>query len=87
MNSRITRRLKYKAKNEKVATVKNSTLADKIFIDINNEIYNHKNVDRLQNAIRNSRIRNSYAGGCASNISTRKYACKVQRLRKARKSA
>lgn len=87
MNSRTTRKLKYRAKNEKEATVRNLTLADKIFIDINNETYNYKNIDKLRNANRNSRIRNSYAGGVATTIGSRKYACNVQKLRKARKSA
>jgi len=87
MNSRNKRKLAYRAKNEKTATVRNLTLADKISININDEIYNHKNIDRLQNANCNSRIRNSYAGGVASTIGSRKYACGVQKLRKARKSA
>jgi hypothetical protein len=87
MNSRTKRKLAYGAKNEKAATVRNLTLADKIFIDINDEFYNHKDIDRLQNANRNSRIRNSYAGGITSTIGSRKYACGVQKLRKARKSA
>lgn len=87
MNSRTKRKLAYKAKNLKEATVRNLTLADKIFIDINNETYNHKDIDRLQNANRNSRIRNSYAGSIATTIGSRKYACGVQKLRKARKSA
>ena len=87
MNSRNKRKLAYKAKNEKGATVRNLTLADKIFIDINDDTYNHKDIDRLKNAIRNSRIRNSYAGGVATTIGSRKYACGVQKLHKARKSA
>ena len=87
MNSRTKRKLAYRAKNEKGATIRNLTLADKISININDEIYNHKDIDRLQNANRNSRIRNSYAGGVATTIGSRKYACGVQKLRKARKSA
>lgn len=87
MNSRTKRKLAYRAKNEKVATVRNLTLADKIFIDINDDRYNHKDIDKLQNANRNSRIRNSYAGGIATTIGSRKYACGVQKLRKVRKSA
>lgn len=87
MNSRTKRKLAYRAKNEKVATVRNLTLADKISIDINNEIYNHKDIDRLQNAIRNSRLANSYAGGTSTHLHTKKYACNVQKLRKPRKSA
>ena len=87
MNSRTKRKLAYRAKNEKAATIRNLTLADKIFIDINNEVYNHKDIDRLQNANRNSRIRNSYAGGVATTIGSRKYACGVQKLHKPRKSA
>lgn len=87
MNSRTKHKLAYKAKNEKVATVRNLTLADNIHTDYNNVRYNHKDIDRLQNANRNSRIRNSYAGGMASTIGSRKYACGVQKLHKARKSA
>lgn len=87
MNSRTTRKLKYRAKNEKVVTVRNLTLADKIFIDINDDTYNHKADDKLQNAIRNSRLVNSYAGGTSTHLHTRKYACNVQKLRKSRKSA
>ena len=87
MNSRNRRKLAYRAKNLKETTVRNLTLADRIFIDINDDKYNHKDIARLQNANRNSRIRNSYAGGVATTIGTRKYACGVQKLRKARKSA
>lgn len=87
MNSRTKRKLAYKAKNEKEATVRNLTLADKIFIDINDKTYNHKDIDRLQNANRNSRIRNSYAGGFATTIGSRKYACGVQKFGKPRKSS
>lgn len=87
MNSRTKRKLAYRAKNEKGATVRNLTLADKISIDINDDTYNHKAEDRLQNAIRNSRLANSYAGGISTHLHTRKYACGAQKLRKARKSA
>ena len=87
MNSRNKRKLAYRAKNEKGTTIRNLTLADKISIDINDEFYNHKDIDRALNANRNSRIRNSYAGGIATTIGSRKYACGVQKLRKARKSA
>ena len=86
MNSRTTRKLKYKAKNLKAATVRNLTLADKINIDINDEFYNYKDIDRLRNVNRNSRIRNSYAGGVATTIGSKKYSCNVQKLRKPRKS-
>ncbi len=87
MNSRTKRKLAYRAKNEKAATVRNISLKEKIFGDYNNLIDNNKKGNILINIIRNSKIRNSYAGGVASNISTRKYACGVQKLRKTRKSA
>lgn len=87
MNSRTKRKVAYRAKNEKGATVRNLTLADKINIDINNDTYNHKAEDKLQNAIRNSRLVNSYAGGTSTHLHTREYACGVQKLRKPRKSA
>ena len=86
MNSRNKRKFAYRAKNEKAATIRNLTLADKISIDIN-ECNNYKDIDRLQNANRNSRIRNSYAGGASTTIGSKKYACNVQKFRKPRKSA
>ena len=42
MNSRTTRKLKYRAKNEKEATVRNLTLADNIHADYNNVLHNNK---------------------------------------------
>lgn len=50
MNSRTTRKLKYKAKNLKKATVRNLTLADNIHADYNNVEYNNKQED-YDNAI------------------------------------
>ncbi len=107
MNSRNKHKLAYRAKNEKVATVRNLTLADNIHADYNNVEYNHKQKDydnalakkmRLSNMFKLNKqsvtdlIKQFANGKCIvekgrhSHMTT-KYACGVQKLRKARKSA
>ena len=83
MNSRQKRKLAYRAKNEKMETVRNAYLADKVAhcgLDVKDkkQPQNHKVVAILINANRNSRILGSHVGGRARNIHTRKYACGVQ---------
>lgn len=83
MNSRTTRKLKYRAKNEKGATVRNISLKDKIFGNYNSLDENYKKNDIERNISRNNRIWNKFRYAS----STKKYACGIQKLHKARKSA
>lgn len=83
MNSRTTRKLKYRAKNEKVATIRNISLKDKIFGNYNSLDENYKKNNIELNISRNNRIWNKFRYAS----STKKYACDVQKLRKPRKSA
>lgn len=83
MNSRTKHKLAYRAKNEKAATVRNISLKDKIFGDYNSLDENHKKNDIEQNISRNNKIWNKFRYASL----TKKYACSVQKLRKARKSA
>ena len=83
MNSRTKHKLAYRAKNEKAATVRNIFLKDKIFGDYNSFDENHKKNDIEQNISRNNKIWNKFRYASL----TKKYACSVQKLRKARKSA
>ena len=107
MNSRTTRRLKYKAKNLKAATVRNLTLADNIHSDYNSVEYNNKQKDYDNALAKKMRLSNMFKlnkqsvtdlikqfangkfvveKGRHSHMTT-KYACGVQKLCKARKSA
>lgn len=83
MNSRTKRKLTYRAKNEKVATVRNISLKDKIFGNYNSLDENYKKNDIERNISRNNRIWNKFRYAS----STKKYAYGVQKLRKPRKSA
>ena len=60
MNSRTTRRLKYKAKNLKAATVRNLTLADNIHADYNNVEYNNKQKDYDNALAKKMRLSNMF---------------------------
>lgn len=107
MNSRNKRKLAYKAKNLKAATVRNLTLANNIHKDYNNVEYNNKQKDYNNALAKKMRLSNMFKlnkqsvtdlikqlanGTCTvekdrhSHMTT-KYACGVQKLRKARKSA
>lgn len=107
MNSRNKHKLAYRAKNEKVATVRNLTLADNIHVDYNNVEYNHKQKDYDNAIAKKMRLSNMFKlnkqhvtdlikqlangkiiieKGRHSHMTT-KYACGIQKLRKARKSA
>jgi len=107
MNSRNKRKLAYRAKNEKGATVRNLTLADNIHADYNNVEYNNKQKDYDNALVKKMRLSNMFKlnkqsvtdlikqlangtyrveKGRHSHMTT-KYACGVQKLRKARKSA
>ena len=83
MNSRNKRKLAYRAKNEKAATVRNISLKDKIFGDYNSLDENYKKNDIEQNISRNNKIWNKFRYASL----TKKYACGIQKLRKVRKSA
>ena len=77
MNSRNKRKLAYRAKNEKKPTLRMvyaTSIGDYLY-----EGDNHKDIDRINNANRNSRMRNSYAGGVSTHLHTRKYACNCQK--------
>lgn len=83
MNSRQKRKLAFRAKNEKEATIRNLYLIRKVAesgLDPNDkkQAQNGKIFDRLRNARRNSIILGSHVGGRARNIHTRKYACGIQ---------
>lgn len=107
MNSRTKHKLAYRAKNEKVPTVRNLTLADNIHANYNDVKYNNKQKDydnaiakkmRLSNKLRLNKqnitdlIQQLANGtyrvekGRHSHMTT-KYACGMQKLRKARRSA
>lgn len=107
MNSRTKHKLAYRAKNEKVATVRNLTLADNIHADYNNVEYNNKQKDYDNALAKKMRLSNMFKlnkqsvtdlikqfangkfvveKGRHSHMTT-KYACGVQKLHKARKSA
>ena len=83
MNSRNKRKLRYRAKNEKGATVRNVSLKEKIFGNYNSFDDNHKKNDIELNISRNNRIWNKFR----YSSSTKKYACDIQKLHKSRKSA
>lgn len=59
MNSRNKRKLAYRAKNEKGATVRNLTLADNIRVNYNNVEYNNKQKDYNDAIAKKMRLSNS----------------------------
>ena len=59
MNSRTKRKLAYRAKNEKGATVRNLTLADNIHADYNNVEYNNKQKDYDNAVAKKMRLSNA----------------------------
>lgn len=60
MNSRTKRKLTYRAKNEKIATVRNLTLADNIHADYNNVLDNHKQKDYDDALAKKMRLSNMF---------------------------
>ena len=107
MNSRTRRKLAYRAKNEKGATVRNLTLADNIHTYYNNVLHNNKQKDYDNALAKKMHLSNMFKlnkqsvtdlikqlangkyiveKGRHSHMTT-KYACGIQKLRKARKSA
>lgn len=60
MNSRTKRKLAYRAKNEKGATVRNLTLVDNIHADYNNVRYNNKQKDYDNALTKKMRLSNMF---------------------------
>lgn len=60
MNSRNKRKFAYRAKNEKVVSVRNLTLADNIHADYNNVEYNHKQKDYDNALAKKMRLSNMF---------------------------